>query len=385
MVLSGKDDAGLKRVVDQFETFLENNSDADFADVCFSSAVGRRHFDHRIAVVAENNNDAAAQLRGQIEALAEKETAITKNPKVSFWFSGTNTGATQTLAQLSEQQPVVRDFVAELEKRLSQFSLSEDWKKIAGESEFDKDTVDSDVALFALQASLVKLWQHWGIEPDSVAGTGVGQYLAACSAGGLCFLEAVTLIAARELVLKKKNADASDEEVTQMLDAFEAYADTLNFYPPNRALVCSVSGTEVPVYKSLAGSYWRDHCMHGCGKDDIARTLTALGKIESNFVLTFVPTSDKDTQIAGDFASGATILRSDSKSQSIHSDILTFAAVLYRGGVTLNLTKLFSNQRRKKVDLPGYPLSKKRYWITEIPQHSPPQPKSRKRKTSLPS
>jgi len=385
LVLSGKDGAGLKRVVDQFETFLENNSDADFADICFSSAVGRRQFDHRIAVVAANNKDAAAQLRTQMEATAEQENAFTKNPKISFWFSGTNVGATQALAELSEQQPVVRNFVADLEQRLSQFSLSDDWKKITGESEFDKDAVDSDVALFALQASLVKLWEHWGVEPDSVAGTGVGQYLAACSAGGLCFLEAVTLIAARESVLKKKNANATDEEVTQMLDAFEAYADTLNFYPPNRALVCSVSGAEVPVYKSLAGSYWRDHCLHGCGKDDIARTLTAVGEIESNFVLTFAPASDKDTQFAGDFASGATILRSDSQSQSIHSDILTFAAVLYRGGASLNLTNVFSNQKLKKVDLPGYPLSKKRYWITEIPQQTPPQPKSRKRKTSLPS
>jgi len=335
--------------------------------------------------VAANNKDAAAQLRRQTEASAENENTFIKNPKVSFWFSGTNVGATQALAELSQQQPVVRAFVADLEQRLSQFSLSDDWKKITGESEFDKDAVDSDVALFALQASLVKLWEHWGVEPDSVAGTGVGQYLAACSAGGLCFLEAVTLIAARESVLKKKNANATDEEVTQMLDAFEAYADTLNFYPPNRALVCSVSGAEVPVYKSLAGSYWRDHCLHGCGEDDIARTLTAVGEIESNFVLTFAPTSDKDTQFAGDFASGATILRSDSQSHSIHSDILSFAAVLYRGGATLNLTNLFSNQKLKKVDLPGYPLSKKRYWITEIPQQTPPQPKSRKRKTSLPS
>ena len=158
-----------------------------------------------------------------------------------------------------------------------------------------------------------------------------------------------------------------------------------SFYPPNRALICSISGTEVPVYKSLGGSYWRDHCLHGCGKNDIDRTLAAVGEIESHFVLAIAPTSDKDTHFAEDFASNATILRSDSKSQSIHSDILAFAAVLYRGGANLSLTNVFSNQRRQKVDLPGYPLSKKRYWITEIAQHTPPQPKSRKLKTTLPS
>ena len=385
LVLSAKDDAGLKRVVDQFESFLEQDSDADLADICFSSAVGRRQFDHRIAVVAADNKDAAAQLRTQMEASTEKETAFTKNPKVSFWFSGSNAGATQALAELSQRQPVVRAFVAELEQRLSQFSLSEDWKKIAGESEFDKDAVDSDVALFALQASLVKLWEHWGVEPDCVAGTGVGQYLAACSAGGLCFLEAVTLIAAREAVLTKKNADATDEEVTRMLDAFEAYADKLNFYPPNRTLICSVSGTPVPVYKSLGGSYWRDHCLHGCGKNDIDRTLAAVGKIESHFVLAIAPTSDKDTHFPGDLASGATILHGDSESQSIYSDILASAAVLYSGGFQLSLKNIFDDQQRTKVSLPAYPFDKKRYWITEIAQHTPPQPKGRKLKTTLSS
>ena len=320
-----------------------------------------------------------------MDALAENETAFTKNPKVAFWFSGSAAGATQALAQLSQRHPVVADFVAELNQRLSQFSLSEDWKKIVGESEFDKDAVDSDVASFKLQASLVKLWQHFGVEPDCVAGTGVGQYLAACSAGGLCFLEAATLVAAREAILKKKNADATDEETTRMLDVFEAYADTLNFYPPNRTLICSVSGTEVPVYKSLGGSYWRDHCLHGCGKNDTERTLAAIGEIESHFVLAVSPTSVENNELSSELPSGATILRSDCESQSINSDILAFAAVLFSGGAQLSLNNIFDSQRRTKVTLPAYPFDKKRYWITEIPQHSPPPPKSRKPKTVLPS
>ena len=207
---------------------------------------------------------------------------------------------------------------------------------------------------------------------------------------GLCFLEAVTLVAAREAILKQTPAESlSDEsvspETTSMLDAFEAYADQLNFYPPNRKLICSVSGTEVPVYKSLGGSYWRDHCLHGCGKDNIDQTLAALSEIDSHFVLSVAPTSTDSGLNAGQLTSGATILRGDSNSQTAQDAILHCAAALYSSGVQVTLKNLFDGQKRTKVGLPVYPLEKKRYWITEISQHSPPKPKSRKLKTTQPS
>ncbi len=378
LVISGKDAAGLKRVANQYTHFLEQDIDANFADICFSAAVGRRQFEHRIAVVAADKQDAVTELQKQMEDSAENRNTINKNPKVCFWFSDQSAGAGQALEELSDRHPVVKDFVAQLDERLSQFSTSENWKKIAGESEF----VRAAVASFALQSSLVKLWGYFGVEPDCVAGTGVGQYLAACTAGGLCFLEAATLVAAREAILTKQTSGATDEEVTSMLDAFEAYADTLNFYPPNRKLICSVDGAEVPVYKSLSGSYWRDHCLHRCGKDDIERTLAAVGEIENHFVLAIDPTSTQSNLWTDELTSGATVLRSQCESEPACNAILQYAAALYSGGVQLNLKNIFDGQTHSKVDLPVYPFEKKRYWITEISQHSPPQPKSQKLKAT---
>jgi len=193
----------------------------------------------------------------------------------------------------------------------------------------------------------------------------------------LCFLEAATLVAARESILQTKTSGATDEEVTSMLDAFEAYADTANFYPPNRKLICSVSGNEVPVYKSLSGSYWRDHCLHQCGKGDLDKTLAAVGEVESHFVLAITPTSTDCDIPSGKLASGATVLRSACTSQCAHNGLLGDAAALYSGGVQVNLKNIFDSQKRSKVNLPVYPLKKERYWITEISQHSPAeQPKT---------
>ncbi len=383
LVLSGRDSAGLARVIDRFEIFLQTSAAPPLADICFSAAVGRRHFDQRIAVVASDSQDAARKIRAAAANRANAPHTYHKNPKVTFWFDGASAGSMRALVELHQQQPVVRALVDELDQRLSEFWASTEWKKHAGEDadmlllidrikSFDPnrpdsiDQLDSAATRFALQAALVKLWHAWGVEPDGVAGTGVGQYLAACSAGGLCFLDGMTLVTAREIVLKHPG-DRSSE----LLDQFEAYADQLNYYPPNRALVCSTSGTEVPVYKSLGGSYWRDHCSHGDGKTDIKGTLAAIEELESHFVLVVSPTADKARGLEGNLASGATILHSAGDCGSVHNDILEIAMRLYCGGVSLEFNKLFAHQtdRVKKVPLPGYPFEKKRYWITEVSDH----------------
>ncbi len=66
-----------------------------------------------------------------------------------------------------------------------------------------KQTQSASLLLFALQSGLARLWQSWGIEPDAVFGFGVGQYTAACVAGGLSFCDALMLVVHREAALRE--------------------------------------------------------------------------------------------------------------------------------------------------------------------------------------
>ena len=42
-------------------------------------------------------------------------------------------------------------------------------------------------------------------------------------------------------------------------EAFESFADTLDYFPADRPLICNLSGAEVPEHRLLAGRYWRRH------------------------------------------------------------------------------------------------------------------------------
>src|SRR4029077_14423048 len=56
-------------------------------------------------------------------------------------------------------------------------------------------------ALFALEMSLARLWRHWGLERDIVAGHSVGQYAAACVAGVFSLDDGLRLLAERGRLL----------------------------------------------------------------------------------------------------------------------------------------------------------------------------------------
>ncbi|WP_283764889.1 ketoacyl-synthetase C-terminal extension domain-containing protein [Roseofilum capinflatum] len=64
--VSAKTEKGLQTAIAQYLTYLDSSSPAELADICFTANVGRKHFQHRLAVVVESK----AELR---EKLAESK------------------------------------------------------------------------------------------------------------------------------------------------------------------------------------------------------------------------------------------------------------------------------------------------------------------------
>ncbi|MEM7581598.1 MAG: beta-ketoacyl synthase N-terminal-like domain-containing protein, partial [Cyanobacteria bacterium P01_A01_bin.80] len=62
LTLSAKTEQALSDVVKNYQEYLTNNDDVDFADICFSGNIGRSHFQYRMGIVAGSSFEAIEQL-----------------------------------------------------------------------------------------------------------------------------------------------------------------------------------------------------------------------------------------------------------------------------------------------------------------------------------
>lgn len=234
--VSAKTEKGLQAAIAQYLTFLDSNSPAELADICFTANAGRKHFQHRLAVVVESK----AELR---EKLAESKVgnahptiqgAIEKNPgPIAFLFTGQGSQYPDMGRQLYETQPTFRSCIDRCHEILQDYLeiplveiLYPDPPSVPLNKGETKDlsvippllrgvrgdldqTAYTQPALFALEYALYQLWKSWGIEPDVVMGHSVGEYVAACVAGVFSLEDGLKLIAERGRLMQALPEDGA--------------------------------------------------------------------------------------------------------------------------------------------------------------------------------
>jgi len=216
LTLSAKTPQALTDLVQRYRDHLAQHSDLSLSDICFSAASGRTHFTHRMAAVADSTQALCDMLTAQsLQKTDDVDKKIqsykpynsigfyhgkmqTPKPNLAFLFTGQGAQYPGMGKQLYDHQP-------EFRKCLNQ---CRDCSPLAGISLTDllfssqdgfsiHDTAFTQPALFALEYSLARMWQSWGIEPAAVMGHSVGEYVAACLAGVFSLEDALGLIAAR--------------------------------------------------------------------------------------------------------------------------------------------------------------------------------------------
>jgi thioester reductase-like protein len=230
--LSAKSSAALDASVARLAAHLRAHPEQEFADVAYTLQVGRRTFDHRLALVCRDRDDAVAALESRDPdriLMSQQETA--ESP-VTFLFSGLGEHYPGMAQGLYETEPTFR---AELDRccellvphvgidlRRLLFSGTAssgasarrpDLRAMLGRggqrpaSELDR-TLYAQPAVFAVEYALAKLLMEWGIRPQSLVGYSLGEYTAACIAGVLSLADALTLVARRARLIDALPAGA---------------------------------------------------------------------------------------------------------------------------------------------------------------------------------
>jgi len=185
--------AGAERLADR----LASQPDLRLADVANTLRVGRTEHRHRGFVVAATAAEAAATLR---EPKRRNELTVPDaSPAIVFLFTGQGAQYGGMGALLYEREPVFAAAVDEcadglrdvLDLRALMFATGPEADAALARTEVTQP------ALFTLEYALAKLWESWGVRPDSMIGHSIGEYVAATLAGVFELPDALRLVATR--------------------------------------------------------------------------------------------------------------------------------------------------------------------------------------------
>ncbi len=225
LAISTKSKTAMPALAGRYAEFLRTNEQVSLADFCYSANTGRTHFNHRLAITA----DQRETLIDKLTALAEgaptgakiSHVSLASRPRVAFLFTGQGSQYAGMGRMLYATQPTFRGALnqcAELLDSVLERPLLSVLYGNDDESPIDQ-TVYTQPALFAIEYALAALWRSWGVEPDLVLGHSVGEYVAAVIAGVMRLEDAARLIAHRARLMQTLPANGSMAVIFAPYDA----------------------------------------------------------------------------------------------------------------------------------------------------------------------
>ncbi|XVQ06186.1 SDR family NAD(P)-dependent oxidoreductase [Spirillospora sp. CA-255316] len=198
-LISARGEQALRDQAARLAEFVTGDPDVPVADVAHTLATARPALDDRAAVVGATR----AELLSGLAALAEGEPApnvvrghAEAPAKTALLFAGQGSQYPGMGRGLYNAHPVFAkafdEACAHLDPLLGGSLAETVW---TGES-LDRTGL-TQPALFAFEVALYRLLEHWGVEPDYLAGHSVGEITAAHVAGVLDLAGAAAMVAAR--------------------------------------------------------------------------------------------------------------------------------------------------------------------------------------------
>ncbi|MGW3964210.1 type I polyketide synthase [Amycolatopsis sp. NPDC005003] len=420
-VLSAKSPKALRLQAAKYHDFLTAHPEVEPRDVCYTAAVGRAHFDERLAGVVSGRDEL-------LELLAREPAAASGDTyKVAMLFTGQGSQYPGMGRALYERYPEFRARLDECD-RLFARHLGLSIRDLMFDADADRleRTEFAQPALFAVEYATAKLWLSWGIEPSVLIGHSIGEVVAAAIAGLFSLEDAVLLVAARARLMQSVSAaggmvsvaatadelaplvaeypdlaiaavnapgfcvvsgaaDALAEIVErltaqgvktkplavshafhsplmhQVFDAFAAAISGIAFREPDRTLISNVTGAVAPPELISTPEYWVRHIG---APVDFAAGMAAIAErgrhafVEVGPAATLLGLGRRCVDPGGHLWLGS--LNADDTTGEV---LRKSAAELYRAGLPISWADYFRGREGRRITLPAYAFDRRRYWL----------------------
>lgn len=351
LTLSGKTPAAMRELAVRYRQYLDQTEEP-FADICYTSGAGRSHFPERLAIIADSSASAARCLEDWLTgtgSFSVFEGRRTKAPKVGFYFGESAPERLGTVCRLYDGQPALHETLEEADKTWLLHSKQPLYELLSngdgGSASGGQEHGWHEVAYFALQVALARVWGRMGIEPSVLAGRERGLFAAACVAGTL------TLQAGLEILLEwGRRAPDWKSKVHSVL--------LRNTLSKPQVTLLSVAGKRINEdVRQL--NFWIE-CLDQSGQRPTAApsekhtcdTLLGIG------VGRRAAGETRDLPLTGKIYL-PTLPDDESDSRLIAANM----AAMYAAGAAFQWKAVYAAHARRRVILPTYPFQRQRYWV----------------------
>ena len=187
LALSAKTEAALGQMALRLASHLRAHPEADLADVAWTLQVGRRALGHRWAAVCASVTEAVSLLEGADPSRVRRGTPDGARPRIAFCFPSGPRPRPEAGRALYESEAPFREALA-LCAAAAKAWLGGDLAAFLYPAPEDREEAArrlqepgaGEAALFALEFAQARQWQRRGVEPEAMAGRGVGELVARC-------------------------------------------------------------------------------------------------------------------------------------------------------------------------------------------------------------
>lgn len=433
LVLSARTKTALDTATENLAKHLRQHPGQNLADIAYTYQVGRRAFAYRRMLVCQAMDDALAALEGLEPKRVTTERNGTRNRPVIFMFSGQGSQYPNMGADLYRAEPVFREQVDRCSELLSPI-LGLDLRHAiyphagqTGTADMLRQTRITQPALFVVEFALASLWMDWGVQPHTMIGHSVGEFVAACLAGVFSVEDALKLVAERGRLMQSLpsgsmlavplpeaevlpllqgkvclaavndrsmcvvagHTDRIEQLVAQLgadgiecrhlhtshafhsammdpiIEPFAEVVRKIDLKPPKLHFVSSVTGTWITQDQATNPDYWARHVREPVRFADGLDTVFD----EEGCILLEVGPGMALSTFARRHPKKSTeqrvfsSLRHPQESQKDTDFILNTLGRLWLLFVQIDWSQFHRHERHFRMSLPTYPFERQRYWV----------------------
>lgn len=198
LTISAKSKEALTEAVENYEKFLETTH-SSFADIAYTSNVGRDHFTHRIALVASSLQEALQKIKEKEYRRGEVRTG---QGKVAFLFTGQGSQYSGMGKQLYFSNSAFKSAIDRCAKAVQDKLDVSIFDILFFEEQLLNQFLYASLALFSIEYALAEMWKSLVVFPTYVFGHSIGEFVAAVIADVISVEDAIKLILKRSELIQ---------------------------------------------------------------------------------------------------------------------------------------------------------------------------------------